>query len=112
MNILCTHILTMFSNLICLKFHPYFDSYIDPIERLSFKFGESPTFFSSNLVELHINVEDFTDCLYLLDGRFKQLHTFYVNIHFFVPPSPAIINKVHYLNQGTQYIFIAFFRKN
>ncbi len=91
MNILCTSILTKFSNLICLKFHSYFDSYIDTIR-------EPPTFFSSNLMESHINVEDFTDCLYLLDGRFKQFHTFYVNVHLFVPPSSMIINQVDYLN--------------
>jgi len=31
MNIVCTHVSTMFSNLICLKFHPYSDFYIDSI---------------------------------------------------------------------------------
>ncbi|CAF4932500.1 unnamed protein product [Rotaria sp. Silwood1] len=98
MNIVCTHILTMFNNLICLKFHPYADIYVVREERLSFSLSEPPTFFSSSLMELHINVEDFTDCLYLLDGRFKQLHTFYVDVHWFPPPSPVIINKVGYLN--------------
>ncbi|CAF3501745.1 unnamed protein product, partial [Rotaria sp. Silwood2] len=29
--------------------------------------------------ELHIRVTDFTDLIYLLDGRFNQLHTFHVN---------------------------------
>jgi hypothetical protein len=97
MNIVCTHVSTMFSNLICLKFHPYSDLYIDSIERLSFASIEATKFFSSSLMELHINVEQFTDCLYLLDGRFKQLHTFYVNVQYFMPPSSAIINKVDYL---------------
>ncbi|UJR12634.1 hypothetical protein I4U23_016809 [Adineta vaga] len=43
--------------------------------RLSF--GNSPpaTIFSSTLLELHVSLIDLTDCLYLLDGRFSQLHT-------------------------------------
>ncbi|CAF3150249.1 unnamed protein product [Rotaria sp. Silwood2] len=105
MNIVCTHILTMFNNLICLKFHPYSDIHVASDERLSFSLKEPPTFFSSSLMELHINVEDFTDCLYLLDGRFKQLHTFYVNVHVFFSPTQAIINKVPGLETGL--IFMA-----
>ncbi|CAF3894576.1 unnamed protein product [Rotaria magnacalcarata] len=37
-------------------------------------------FASSTLLELHVTVHDFGDCLYLLDGRFNQLHTFYVSV--------------------------------
>jgi len=92
MNIVCTHVSIMFSNLKCLKFHPYSDFSIPCNERLSFELRED-TRFSSNLKELHINVEKFTDCLYLLDGHLEQLHTFYVNVHYFTPPS-AMINKV------------------
>jgi hypothetical protein len=99
MNIVCTHILTMFSNLLCLKFHPYFDFHVANKERLSFSLIKSPRLFSSSLMELHINVKDFTDCLYLLNGRFKQLHTFYVNVDWFPSPSPVIINKVGQLNK-------------
>ncbi|CAF2565517.1 unnamed protein product [Rotaria sp. Silwood2] len=40
----------------------------------------SPIVTSSNLLELHIWMTHFTDLLYLLDGRFNQLHTFHVNI--------------------------------
>ena len=97
MYIVCTHVLATFSNLKCLKFHPYSDVNIDGTERLSFESREGMIFISSSLIELHINVEDFTDCLYLLDGRLKQLHTFYVNVHYFTPPSSAIISKVDYL---------------
>ncbi|CAF1272437.1 unnamed protein product [Rotaria sordida] len=89
----CTYVLTMCTNLLCLKFHPYSDIYVDFSERLSFESIKSASFFSSNLMELHINVDDFTDCLYLLDGRFQQLRTFYVDIRLFTPPSQAIINK-------------------
>ncbi|CAF4366289.1 unnamed protein product [Rotaria magnacalcarata] len=35
---------------------------------------------SSTLLELHVTVNNFDDCLYLLDERFNQLHTFYVNV--------------------------------
>ena len=96
-NIVCNYVSTMFNNLICLKFHPYFDLYIDCIERLTFESGDATRVFSPNLTELHINVENFNDCLYLLDGRFKQLHTFYVNVQYCMPPSSLIINKVDYL---------------
>ncbi|CAF3857448.1 unnamed protein product [Rotaria sordida] len=40
------------------------------------------TVLSSNLLELHVHVLNFADCLYLLDGRFNQLHTFHVNISY------------------------------
>ncbi|CAF2464678.1 unnamed protein product [Rotaria sp. Silwood2] len=95
-NIVCSYVLTMCINLLCLKFHPYSNVYVYFNERLSFESIEPARFFSSSLMELHINVDDFTDCLYLLDGRFKRLHTFYVNVRLFTPPSPAIINKVDY----------------
>lgn len=58
------------------------------------KFGSSSVFcprvtfytppvyiYSSTLLELHIKLERFTDCLYLCDGRFEQLHTFHVNVY-------------------------------
>ncbi len=63
MNTVCAYVLSKFTNLICLKFHPYPDYCVDGIERLSFRLREPPRFFSSSLMELHVNVEDFTDCL-------------------------------------------------
>jgi hypothetical protein len=42
----------------------------------------SNTFSSSILTYLNINVLNFIDCLYLLDGRLKQLRTFIVRFHF------------------------------
>ncbi|CAF0765299.1 unnamed protein product [Rotaria sp. Silwood1] len=95
-NIVCTYVLIMCTNLLCLKFHPYSDIYVDFRERLSFESIEPARFFSSNLMELQINVDDFTDCLYLLDGRFPRLCIFYVDVRLFTPPSPAIINKIDY----------------
>jgi len=38
------------------------------------------TIFSSNLLKLNANLENFNDCLYLLDGRFEKLHTLCINI--------------------------------
>ncbi|CAF0889923.1 unnamed protein product [Rotaria sordida] len=38
-------------------------------------------FSSSTLTKLSINVDDFDDCLALLDGRFKQLITFIIQIN-------------------------------
>ena len=40
----------------------------------------SNTFSSSTLTYLNVNVLYFTDCLHLLDGRLKQLHTCIINI--------------------------------
>ncbi|CAF3824773.1 unnamed protein product [Rotaria sp. Silwood1] len=46
-------------------------------ERLSFGLRAS-TVISTNLLELHVCLNTFDDCLYLLDGHFNQLHTLYV----------------------------------
>ncbi|CAF3598969.1 unnamed protein product [Rotaria sordida] len=69
------HILNMFSNLQYLNFCPSSISY----QELLFN-NPSPTMNSSTLLELHISLARFTDCLYILDGRFNKLHTLYVDI--------------------------------
>ncbi|CAF1458712.1 unnamed protein product [Rotaria sordida] len=48
-------------------------------ERLYF-FLTRPTVISTNLLELHVSLRTFYDCLYLLDGHFNQLHTLYVDL--------------------------------
>ncbi len=63
-------------------------------QRLSF--NEFPTVASSTLLELHVCLRYFDDCLYLLDGRFNQLHTFCVDLKHIVS-SGLTINKVDYL---------------
>jgi hypothetical protein len=60
-----THILTMFTNLKYLKLGPTLCWY----QQLSFKNSHSSV-VSSTLLELHVYVPFFTDCLDLLDGRF------------------------------------------
>lgn len=74
------HIFTTFSNLQCLNFCA---SSIWG-RRLSFA-NPYPDINSSTLLELHIRLTSFSDCLYILDGRFNKLHTLYIDIHHIVP---------------------------
>ncbi|CAF4694615.1 unnamed protein product, partial [Rotaria sp. Silwood2] len=83
-----THILNTFINLQYLKFHSSFVS----SQRISFGYSP-PTVFSSTLLELHVKVVSVDDCLYLLDGRFNQLRTFYVDVQCSFPNSGFKINK-------------------
>jgi hypothetical protein len=46
------------------------------------------------LEELHVNLDDYDTCLYLLDGRFNELETLYVNITFIEFPDPKIANEL------------------
>ncbi|CAF1146365.1 unnamed protein product [Adineta steineri] len=48
--------------------------------RLTFHNPFFPNIRSSTLLKLIIRVESINDCLYLLDGRYNQLHTFHVDI--------------------------------
>ncbi|CAF1468157.1 unnamed protein product [Rotaria sordida] len=75
-NIL-NYMLTVFTNLICLTL--YESSYRN---RVLLCFDDLPptTFRSSTLLKLNIRVQWFKDCLYILDGRFSQLHTLNVDM--------------------------------
>ena len=84
-----TYILTIFINLRYLNFGPSSNGY----QELSFGIS-APTVFSSNLLELHVNVDRFTDCLYILDGRFNQLRTLYITISMIFSSRLIIDNKV------------------
>ena len=83
-------ILSVFSKLQCFHFgRPPFH-----YQRLWFKIA--PTIFSSTLLELHVRLEYFTDCLYLLDGRFDQLRRLSVNIYYILlSPQIIIDNRVN-----------------
>ncbi|CAF1467107.1 unnamed protein product [Rotaria sordida] len=87
-EILFTHIFTMFTNLQYLNFSPSSFGH----QRLSFR-TQPPTIISTNLLKLHVSLNDFNDCLYLLDGSFNQLHTLYVNISFIVSTNVSVNNK-------------------
>ncbi|CAF4153923.1 unnamed protein product [Rotaria sordida] len=74
--IIFNRIFTMFPNLQYLNFGR--SSISD--ERLSFWFRR-PTVISTNLLELHVCLRTFYDCLYLLDGHFNQLRILYVDVY-------------------------------
>jgi len=84
---LFSYILTMFTNVIHLKFY-HLKSFI--------LFNDESSPFSSTLVELHINVYLFDDCLYLLDGRLSQLRTLFVHVFHIFPLGSFISDKVTY----------------
>ncbi|CAF4814343.1 unnamed protein product [Rotaria sp. Silwood1] len=73
-------ILTIFTNLQCLKFNPS-ASYDDAV--LFYWIRE--TAISSTLLELHVSVLEMRDCLDLLDGRFDQLRVLYVTVDRILP---------------------------
>ena len=56
---------------------------------------QSPMFSSSTLVELHIKVYRFDDCLFLLDGRFNQLRILFVTTFHMFSLQRTTINKVN-----------------
>jgi hypothetical protein len=85
-----SYIVTMFTNLLHLKFYQP-SSFI--------LFNEQPSLFSSTLLELHINVYLFDDCLYILDGRLNQLHTLFVHVDQICPLRATFNNKVRYRNK-------------
>ncbi|CAF1527838.1 unnamed protein product [Rotaria magnacalcarata] len=93
---ICDYIFTVFTRLI--TFGIYESSYKNRVW-LSFDDLVLPNFCSSTLVKLNVSVHNFDDCLYLLDGRFNQLHTFYVDLVFISRlDSKEIINQGHLPN--------------
>ena len=72
---ICNCIFTVFSNLTHLIFYDI--SYKNNV-RLILDFLP-PRFSSSTLLVLNIKVQTFDSCLYILDGRFSQLHTLYID---------------------------------
>jgi hypothetical protein len=78
----------MFNNLRYLNFN------INDTNYHQLTFGVSPpNILSSTLLFLYVVVDSFEDCLYLLDGRFKQLNTFHVCIYSSNVPSLPVINN-------------------
>jgi hypothetical protein len=67
-------------------------TYCENLKHFTIKYSQGPyatfslynlpsnTFSSSSLTYLNVNILDFNDCLYLLDGRLKQLHTCMVQV--------------------------------
>ncbi|CAF0968699.1 unnamed protein product [Rotaria sordida] len=92
--IIFNRIFTMFSN---LEYFNFGRSSISD-ERLSFCF-RCPTVISRNLLEFHVCLKTFYDCLYLLDGHFNQLHTLYVDVGVINFMNRSVNNTVNYLFQ-------------
>jgi hypothetical protein len=90
---LFTHIFTIFTNLRYLNFCPSSIGY----QALSFDTSPS-TVISSILLELHIYLKSFVDCLYLLDGCFNNLRILSVKIYHIHSRDPTINNKVNLIN--------------
>ncbi|CAF3369688.1 unnamed protein product [Rotaria socialis] len=80
-----TAILTVCSKLEYFRFGPAYCCQL--------RFQNPPTISSSTLLEMHVRVECFVDCLYLLDGRFDQLQRLSVSIDRIASPQIIIANK-------------------
>ncbi|CAF3495835.1 unnamed protein product [Rotaria sp. Silwood2] len=87
-RLIFTLIYDIFSNLQCLNFGPS----LSLCQKLSFA-RSPPTVFPSTLLELHVYLQNFIDCLYLLDGRVNQLQTLYVHITFITSFNHTINDK-------------------
>ena len=84
-------ILNVFPNLQYFNF----DLSSNSFRRLSF-YVSPPTVISSTLLELHISLRNFDDCLYLLDGRFNRLRAFYVRFYLITSSNAIVNNEVSY----------------
>ncbi|CAF4831663.1 unnamed protein product, partial [Rotaria magnacalcarata] len=78
-------ILILFSKLECLHYGS--SDWDQPL------FQIPPTISSATLLELHVILETFTDCLYLLDGRFSSLQKLLVDVCRIISPRIIIDNQ-------------------
>ncbi|CAF5161662.1 unnamed protein product, partial [Rotaria sp. Silwood1] len=67
----------MFMNLIHFNYSCHSDLLYSPKAFIDLA---SRTCYSSNIVHLNVRLNDFNDCLCLLNGHLSQLHTFIVEI--------------------------------
>ncbi len=86
------NILLIFNNIRHLKFYLPTSS---GTAYISFA-NQYPTFSSSTLVELHLNVYRLDNCLLLLDGRLNQLRILFLITLYIFPHESTNINKVNY----------------
>jgi hypothetical protein len=104
MQNICNDIFTVFIKLTHLIF--YESSYED-IVRLLFDFP-SPCFSSSTLLVLKIKIQTFSQCLWILDGRFNQLQTLNIDLANIHSPLEEIENQVSLTNKFDFYLFSFF----
>lgn len=83
-------------------------------EQVLYEISSPSSIVSANLLKLNIYMSCFNDCLYVLDGRFKNLHTLSITISH-IHPSETIINhkvsQFFLMQQINQSIFFFFFRR-
>ncbi|CAF3259377.1 unnamed protein product, partial [Rotaria sp. Silwood2] len=86
---ICNNLFTMMNNLIHLIF--YDESYKNIVRFMTDV--PSPKFSSSTLLTLNIKVQNFDDCLYMLDGRFNNLQSLYIDLIKICSSSNQIKNQ-------------------
>ncbi|CAF1422696.1 unnamed protein product [Rotaria sordida] len=119
----CILLVTSYPNLTELKIFncqrdnslDYFTEYLNIIETsicaypdLSIRYLSSNIFSSSILTYLSINVGTLTDCIYLLDGRLKQLNTFIIRIYQMDLDSSIVHNLLDVAIDGVSEIDVQF----
>jgi hypothetical protein len=92
---MCTRVFTRILNLFTNLQYLNFDLSSNSFRRLSF-YVSPPTVISSTLLELHVSLRSFNDCLYLLDGRFNQLRALYVSLYLITSSHTIVNNEVNY----------------
>ena len=63
---------------------------------------------SSNIAHLRINIHNFDDCLFLLDGRLSQLHTLIVKLDFLRNSGISINNEVKNIHRKKYFSIFSF----
>ncbi len=105
MEKLCNCIFTVFSQLTDLIFSDASD-----INMVRLMFGvRSPRFCSSTLAVLSIKVQNSDACLYILDGRFSQLHTLRIDAAKIYLPEKEIPNQVSIRREICTFLFLILF---
>ena len=104
---ICTCIFRVFVNLTDLKFcESWYENALPLLFDVPFR-----SFSSSNLLELNLKVQSFSNLLYLVDGRFSQLHTLIVDLNNIVYQPKHLENKVS-LKRKEIRLFFAFSDEN
>jgi hypothetical protein len=86
----------MMNNLIDLTFYDV--SYSDIVRFMTVV--PSPKFSSSTLLRLNIKVHNFDDCLWILDGRFNNLQSLYIDLIKICSSSIQIKDQVSLIIKG------------
>ena len=103
---ICTRIFSVFINLTDLIFcESSHEKAVPLLFDIPFR-----RFSSSSLLELNLKVQNFSTLLYLVDGRFTQLHTLIVDLNNIVYASELVEKKVTLKRKEFRLLFFAFSR--